>query len=61
MLQWNRWNWNRTEPEPSEPDFRVYIETQQINVGLEDTNKYFEDSYGCIFCCEEFDGANENS
>ena len=49
MLQWHRWNWNWTEPEPSEPDFGVYIGTKKLNFGLEDTNKYFEDSYGCSF------------
>ena len=43
------WNRNRTEPEPSEPDFGVYIGTKKLNFGLEDTNKYFEDSYGCSF------------
>ena len=49
MLQWNRWNWKWTELELSEPDFGVHIGTKKLNFGLEDTNKYFEDSYGCSF------------
>ena len=53
------------EPEPSGLDFGVYIGTKKLNFGLEDTNKYFEDSYGCSFLqgirWKEFDGANEKS
>ena len=49
MLQWNRWNRNQKELEPSGPDFGVYIGTTKLNFVLEDTNKYFEDSYGCSF------------
>ena len=49
MLQWNRWNQNWTEREPSEPDFGVYIGTNKLEFGLEDINKYFESSYGGRF------------
>ena len=38
--------------EPSELDFGVYIGIEKLKLALEDTNNYFETSYGNSFSRE---------